>query len=150
MDYNDILNTLAPCGLNCKKCFAHTNGEIRKHSLKLKEKLGNFESYAKRFEILLNNPVFSKYNDFKVLLDYFASENCQGCRKETCKLFTDCGVRSCHQKMGVDFCFQCKDFPCEKTNFDENLQKRWMQLNNEIRVKGIESYYVETKDTPRY
>ena len=150
MGNKNILNALAPCGLNCEKCFAYTDGDIRNFSIKLNEKLRNFEPYAKRFETLLNNPVFNKYPDFKVLLDYFASENCKGCRKETCKLFTDCGVRNCHHEMGVDFCFQCKDFPCDNTNFDENLHKRWIQLNNEIRERGIEAFYAETKDMPRY
>lgn len=144
------MDTLGPCGLNCEKCFAHVNGEIREYSLKLKEKLGNFEPYAKRFETLLNNPIFKKYQDFKLMLDFFATENCMGCRKESCKLFTDCGVRSCHQEKGVDFCFQCEDFPCDKTNFDEDLHKRWIRLNNEILEKGIETYYAETKDKPRY
>lgn len=150
MTNKNILDTLGPCGLNCKKCFAHVDGEIREYSLKLKEALGNFEPYAKRFKTLLNNPIFEKYPDFKIMLDYFASENCKGCRKENCKLFTTCGVRNCHQEKGVDFCFQCEDFPCEKTNFDADLHKRWIQLNNEIREKGIEIYYTETNEKSRY
>ncbi len=150
MKYENILNALGPCGLNCEKCFAHIDGDIRKYSLKLKEKLGDFDAYAKRFETLLNNPIYSKYPDFKRILDYFASENCKGCRKENCKLFKDCGVRNCHQQKGIDFCFQCEDFPCDETNFDGNLQKRWIQLNNQIREKGIEKFYAETKDKPRY
>ena len=145
-----ILNALAPCGISCEKCFAYTNGDIRKFSVKLKEKLGNFEPYAKRFETLLDNPVFSKYPDFKMQLDYFASETCTGCRKETCKIFSACGVRSCHREKGVDFCFECNEFPCNNTNFDENLHNRWIKLNNEMREKGIEAYYAETKDKPRY
>ena len=145
-----ILNALAPCGISCEKCFAHTDGDIRRYSLKLREKLGNFEPYAKRFETLLNNPVFNKYPDFKSMLDHFASETCNGCRKENCRLFTNCNVRSCYSEKGVEFCYQCADFPCEKTGFDEHLHKRWIQLNNEIREKGIETYYTETKDKPRY
>jgi hypothetical protein len=150
MTYENVLNALGPCGLNCEKCFAHVDGEIRKYSLKLKEKLGNFESYAKRFETLLDNPIFEKYADFKIMLDYLASVNCNGCRKENCKLFTDCGVRICHQQKGLDFCFKCEDFPCNRTNFDKNLQKRWIKLNNQIREQGIEAFYTETINKPRY
>ena len=128
MNYDKILTAMSPCGLSCEKCFAHEDGDIRKYSLKLKEKLGNFDNYAKRF----------------------ASENCKGCRKENCKLFKNCGVRSCHQQKNIDFCFQCDDFPCNKTNFDGDLQKRWVKLNERIRDIGIESYYAETKDKPRY
>ncbi|MDR3541702.1 MAG: DUF3795 domain-containing protein [Desulfosporosinus sp.] len=146
----DILKALGPCGLNCEKCFAHENGEIRKYSLKLIEKLGNFDFYAKRFESLLDNPIFKKYPDFKIMLEYLASENCKGCRKENCKLFKDCGVRNCHQQRKIDFCFQCNDFPCKNTNFDSALDKRWIKLNNRIREIGLEKYYAETKDKPRY
>lgn len=150
MTYGKILNALAPCGLSCEKCFAHEGGNIRKYSLKLKEKLGNFEIYAKRFEILVGDPIFKKYPDFKEMLEYFASENCKGCRNEYCKLFKNCGVRSCHQQKKLDFCFQCNEFPCDKTNFDEHLLKRWIKLNERIRDIGIENYYDETKDQNRY
>ena len=150
MNYHKILQALGPCGLSCEKCFAHENGDIRKYSLKLREKLGHFDIYAKRFETLLNNPVFKKYPDFKIMLDLFAAENCKGCRKEMCKLFKNCGVRGCHQQKNLDFCFQCDDFPCHNTNFDEHLQKRWVKLNERIREIGIENYYAETKDEARY
>jgi hypothetical protein len=98
MTYEQIKAALGPCGLNCEKCFAHVDGDIRQYSLKLKEKLGNFEPYAKRYETLLKEPVFKNYPAFKEMLDYFASENCRGCRNEQCKMFKDCGVRPCHQK----------------------------------------------------
>jgi hypothetical protein len=150
MTDEQIKDSLAPCGLSCEKCFAHVDGDIRKYSLKLQEVLGNFELYAKRFEILLEEPVFKKYPDFKELLDYLASENCRGCRKEQCKLFKTCGVRACHQEKHVDFCYQCEEFPCDKTNFDENLYKAWLRINEIIKKKGIDHYYEITTTRPRY
>jgi hypothetical protein len=145
-----ILEALAPCGLSCEKCFAHVDGDIRRYSLKLKEKLGNFDIYAKRFVTLLDDPIFEKYSDFKAVLDYFASEQCRGCRHEQCKLFAGCGVRKCHQEKKIDFCHECKDFPCDKTGFDKHLHDRWIKLNERIKAVGIERYYEETKDKPRY
>jgi len=50
-----IKESIAPCGLCCETCFAHVDGEIRRYSLKLKEKLGNFHVNATRFETLLDN-----------------------------------------------------------------------------------------------
>ena len=50
MTTEQIKSSIAPCGLSCEKCFAHVNGDIRRYSLKLKEKLGNFDNYAKRYE----------------------------------------------------------------------------------------------------
>lgn len=150
MEIEQIKASLAPCGLSCEKCFAHVDGDIRKYSLKLKEKLGNFESYAKRYGTLLGDPIFRKYSNFKEMLDYFASENCKGCRNEQCKIFKDCGVRGCHQEKGIDFCYQCDDFPCDKTHFDENLYKAWVRINEIIQNEGIEKYYEKTQIRPRY
>jgi hypothetical protein len=150
MSYEEIKAALAPCGLSCEKCFAHVAGDIRKYSLLLKEKLGNFEIYAKGFETLLEEPVFKKYPDFKEMLDYFASENCKGCRNEHCKLFNTCGVRRCHQEKQIDFCYQCEAFPCDKTNFDKYLQKTWVRINEKIKKAGIEQYHEDTRCLPRY
>ena len=150
MTHQAMLDALAPCGLSCEKCFAFVNGDIRRLGLGLKEKLGNFGPFAKRFETLLGDPIFAKYPIFREMLEYFASENCQGCRQEDCKLFKGCGVRSCHQEKGVDFCFQCAEFPCHGTGFDEDLERRWIELNRRIQEEGIERYYEETKDAPRY
>lgn len=56
-----IKGFLAPCDLCCETCFAHVDGDIRRYSLKPKEKLGNFRIYAERFETPLDDPVFKNY-----------------------------------------------------------------------------------------
>lgn len=145
-----ILASLAPCGLCCETCFAHVNGDIRMYSRKLKEKLGNFHINAQRFETLLDDPIFKKYAEFKEMLDYFASENCKGCRNEQCKLFKDCGVRECHQEKQIDFCYQCERFPCDKTNFDPGLYNGWIFINEKIRKTGIETFHQKSRTRPRY
>ena len=145
-----IKASLAPCGLSCETCFAHVDGDIRKHSMKLKEKLGNFGVYAKRFETLIGDPAFETYPQFKEMLDYLASGNCTGCRNEQCRLFKNCGVRPCHQEKGVDFCFQCDEFPCDHTHFDEHLYERWVKLNEIIQKTGIEAFYEKSRTRPRY
>ncbi|OGR13929.1 MAG: hypothetical protein A2277_13745 [Desulfobacterales bacterium RIFOXYA12_FULL_46_15] len=150
MTTETIKASISPCGLSCETCFAHVDGDIRRYSRKLKEKLGNFEPYAKRFETLLDHPVFKKYPDFKDMLDYLASENCKGCRNENCKLFKDCNVRRCHQEKRVDFCYECKDFPCDQTNFDERLYKTFVKLNEKIRKTGIEEFYEKSRISRRY
>lgn len=150
MNHQNILNTLGPCGINCQKCFAFNNGNIKKNSEALKNDLGNFEVYAKRFSELLDAPIFNKYQDFKEMLDYFASANCLGCRKQECHLFKSCNVRVCHKTKSVDFCFQCDEFPCNHTGFDEHLQQRWLKINQRMKEIGVENYYNEIKDKPRY
>ena len=150
MTHQSLQPAIAPCGLSCEKCFAHVDGQIRNHSLKLQELLGNFHNYAPRFEKLLDQPVLEKYAAFKEVLDYFASENCHGCRQEQCKLFKECGVRPCHQEKQVDYCYQCDEFPCDRTNFVEPLYSAWIKINEIIRKSGLEKYHQLTIDRPRY
>lgn len=150
MEYNLIKNRLAPCGLHCGKCFAYIDGDIVENSIQLKKALGNFDIYAERFVELLQEPVFKKYAEFKEMLDYFSNAVCFGCRNEKCKLFKNCKVRLCSEQKGVDFCFQCPDFPCGNTGFDEHLNDRSVKINRQMAHLGVERYYEAIKDEPRY
>ncbi len=150
MDYEKIKDKLAPCGLHCGKCFAFKEGDIANISQALKNELGEFAVYAKRFTELLDNPIFEKYPDFREMLDYFSVAACSGCRNEKCKLFKDCNVRLCSERKGVDFCFQCAEFPCNNTGFDDHLNKRSLNINLRMKEIGVEKYYIEIKDKPRY
>jgi hypothetical protein len=147
---NSLSDKFGPCGLLCEKCFAHNMGQIRFHAEMLKTNLGEFDNYAKRFETLLDEPVFSKYPDFKELLNLLSSNNCLGCRKQECHLFKGCKVKDCYKNKKVEYCYQCSEFPCEKTGFDDNLKQRWLKINYRIREIGLENYYTEVKDKPRY
>jgi len=150
MNYQNILEYLGPCGINCQKCFAFKDGNIRRNSEILKNELGNFDVYAKRFSVLLDAPIFDKYPDFKEMLDYLSSSNCMGCRKQECHLFKSCNVRNCYKEKSVDFCFQCNEFPCNRTGFDSHLEQRWIKINQRMSEIGVENYYNEIKDRPRY
>ena len=150
MAYEQIKTRLAPCGLHCGKCFAFADGDIRHQSLQLKESLGNFDVYAERFVDMLDEPVFKKYGEFKEMLAHFASVECKGCRQEMCKIFKTCQVRDCHEQKKVDFCFQCSDFPCNNTGFDQHLHKRSVDINRRMKEIGVEKYYDEIKDKTRY
>ena len=147
MKYEDMLERLAPCGLNCGKCVAYAKGEIRFHSEKLKDLLGSFDGYAERFKRF--RPVFEHYPAFKALLEHFTKAECRGCRAGDCT-YPNCGVAACYKDKGVDFCFQCDEFPCAKTNFDENLKARWIAMNIRMKEVGVERYFEESKDAPRY
>jgi len=147
MKYNEILERLAPCGLNCIKCMAFAEGDIKKNANELKKLLGAFDLYARRFSHFAS--VFENYPSFKKLLDYFAQAGCKGCRKGEC-LYPNCGVASCYKEKGVDFCFQCEEFPCAQSNFDPNLKERWIKMNRRMKEVGVEAYFEEAKDFPRY
>lgn len=149
MKYKEILNILAPCGSNCRKCVFNKNGEIKKHSNELKELLGSFDRYAERFSELIH-PAFKNYPYFKELLKFFTQVSCDGCRNQTCAIYSNCGVIGCYKEKDVDFCFQCDDFPCEKTNFDSDLKRRWVLMNNRMKEIGVEAYCKESMKFPRY
>lgn len=146
----NLLERLGPCGLNCGKCFAFQQGDIARHSRELIRSLGNFDVYAQRFETLLKEPLFAQYPVFKTFLHFLAQGSCGGCRKEKCKIFKGCGVRACSEEKRVDFCFQCAEFPCRKTGFDEHLYKRHVQINRRMKEAGVNQYALETKDQSRY
>ncbi|MEW6686890.1 MAG: DUF3795 domain-containing protein [Candidatus Edwardsbacteria bacterium] len=111
MEYREVLDFLAPCGLNCRRCFAHSEGEIKMLSARLLECLGSFDKYAEKFSVLLS--VLKNYPSFKDLLTFFAQGDCKGCRKGTCRFPEfNCRIMTCYQEKGVDFCFQCDEFPC--------------------------------------
>jgi hypothetical protein len=124
MKYEEILEVLAPCCSNCRKCVFYSNGEILNHSMKLKELLGSFDNYAERFSKFL--PVYKKYPQFKELLELFTQANCDGCRNQTCAVYPDCGV------------------------VDPDLKRRWILMNNRAKEIGIEAYCKESMKFPRY
>lgn len=145
-----IKRQLGPCGIYCGKCYAFSDGAIKHHSSELLKALGNFEPYARRFVALLEEPVFGKYPDFKEMLAYFTNGGCKGCRNDDCKLFKGCRVKECARDKAVDFCFQCPEFPCDHTGFDENLQKRWTAINRRMKKIGAGRYFEAIKDKSRY
>ena len=146
----EILKTISPCGISCEKCFANRNGKIKEHSEALKHYLGNFDVYAGRFVDLLEEPKFKNYFEFKELLDLLSLGSCNGCRVEQCQLYSDCKVRDCYKEKGVDFCFQCNEFPCNHSGFDEHLEKRWIDIGLKLQKEGVEKYYQDTEGESRY
>ena len=142
------VKVLAPCGLNCAKCLAYVEGDIKKNAGELKEIAGELLTITLR-----GFPVLSRF--LKIIL---RSRNCwtilsrpvvRAAATETA--CTRIAVSaSCYKTKGVDFCFQCDEFPCEKTNFDPNLKERWIKMNRLMKEKGVEAYYEESKDLPRY
>jgi len=87
MDYKQMTS---PCGIDCFNCalyLAIENSEMRKT---ISEKAG-------------------------VPLEKAA---CRGCRKESgtiafLNMTEPCNVYKCISKKGIDFCFECADFPCD-------------------------------------
>ena len=138
MDYADIKHIIAPCGLDCGRCAGYSRGEIKRLSGELIAHLGNYRRIA---------PVraradeeFAYYEQFEKILNTFASTDCDGCRTEGSRCPAICKAKSCHKEKGVDFCFQCSEFPCE-SDMDVVTGKRWQQNNKRMNEIGAEAFY---------
>lgn len=150
MDHPDIVNQLTPCGLDCGRCADFKGGEISILSTRLLQLLGNYSRVAQMKAA--GKPEFENYDQFLTILKSFAQASCCGCRfTETIKLVScpiDCPLKNCSDK-GVDFCFQCADYPCEKlysSSFGQWVRKR----NDRMKEIGVPAYCEERFKEPRY
>lgn len=146
-DYEVALSELAPCGLDCSRCFGYAGGEIRDLAATLLDRLGNFDRVARRLSGVV--PAFQEYPRFHEVLTVMAGASCLGCRAGGGH-FPPCAAKSCFREKGVDFCFQCDEYPCQRNGFDKGLLRRWRQMNDRMREIGVEAYYREQKKIPRY
>ena len=149
VSYDTVRERIAPCGLNCHKCALHIDSEIKRHSAALAHALGpNFGSYAKRLFTAVD-PAFEGYEAFQAILDYLANGSCASCRSGECP-FSLCRVRECVVEQGVDFCFQCDLFPCDRSGMSGPLLDRWRTNNETMKEMGAVEYYLKVRDLPRY
>ena len=147
MEYSDVLKHLAPCGLDCTRCADYENGEIKQLSSRLVELLSNYGRIAKmKVEI---KPLLNDYSHFEEILNYFSKASCSGCRGENVKCFINCAAKTCYKEKGVDFCFECNEYPCYK-QFKGLLGERFKKLSDRMKEIGVVEYYYERTKLPRY
>ncbi|MFW5487770.1 MAG: DUF3795 domain-containing protein [Desulfovibrio sp.] len=147
MQREELLQILAPCGLDCARCLSRAGGAIQQASKALVAGLGGFDKLAPRFANM--NAVFEQYKGFQAVVEFLASGSCTGCRSGGC-LNGSCGVKDCIREMGVDFCYECAEFPCDRSNLSSGLRDRWEQMNRRMKEIGEEAYLEETTRKPRY
>ncbi|MCD6263786.1 hypothetical protein DRO56_01900 [Candidatus Bathyarchaeota archaeon] len=67
------------------------------------------------------------YDEFRKGLEFFSKEDtwlvCPACCKGGGGGPPDC-VRDCCQRHGVDVCFECPEFPCDRVKGDKDMLKR--------------------------
>jgi len=143
----ELLNRLAPCGLDCKRCTRFIEGEARHSALKLKEALTGFEKMAPR--VADKVPALAHYQEFLAVLDFLSTVDCVGCRAGGSTL-PFCAARTCFREKGVDFCFQCDEYPCQRNQFPANLAERWRAYNDRMKAVGVEAFHEEQLKKPRY
>jgi hypothetical protein len=147
MEYREALAHLAPCGLDCSRCADYTNGEIRALSLQLSHLLRGYARVAKMKAE--KAPEFGSYAHFEDVLEAFTRGPCGGCRSENVQCPIPCKAKTCHKEKGVDFCFQCQDYPCDDPTFAP-IKERWRQRNDRMKDIGVVRFYEEQIKLPRY
>lgn len=147
MEYKEAVERLAPCGLDCSRCADYAGGEIQKLSVRLGELLNGYLRLARVKEDI--NPAFTGYPQFEEVLKSFAQAACSGCRGNHVLCPIECAAGECSREKGVDFCFQCQEFPCSK-KIDPQIQKRWMKFNQRMKEIGVVEFCQEQSRLPRY
>lgn len=77
------------------------------------------------------------------------ASKCPGCSgKDFLKAHPTCGVLSCSQRKGLEYCFQCEEFPCKKYNGADQADSfisHLHQLRDMERAKrlGMDAYKLE-------
>lgn len=149
MDLQRILRNVAPCGLHCGKCLSNPDSPIASLARELRFELGKFAKIAPRFAGY--DPVFEDYPAFERILDRLAHQGtCQGCRFGGACLFGGCKVPACIKERGVDFCFQCDDFPCDRHGLPPMLEGIWNERNAMMLEGGLEEFFNWVDNLPRY
>jgi hypothetical protein len=117
------------CGLNCAQCDMYQAGHGD-------EKLRN--EIVEWFEKERNEIVKSE------------QIRCEGCRGSLdAHWSSDCKMMSCANKKGLEYCFQCGDFPCKMlTDFaSDGISHHKRTVENLKRMKeiGIDAWIAEQK-----
>lgn len=107
---NAKLNEVAYCGLYCRVCYWYDD-ELRKPAKQL------LKLVKKHFEIAgwidyKGEDSKATIKGLEILSKSACSFNCKGGGG-----WSGCPVRKCCISKGVDFCFECQNFPC--ANWDE-------------------------------
>lgn len=147
LTYEQILERLAPCGLDCERCVRYEKGRVRRQATELAQSLAGFENLASR--MAEHAPVLQSYEGFREVLDYLTQGGCIGCRAGG-GLLPFCAARTCHAEKAVDYCFQCDEYPCERNSYPEPLHRGWRERNERMRTLGVERFYEESLESPRY
>jgi hypothetical protein len=93
-----------------------------------------------------NCSIFRAYNDndletlekianaFNITIEKI---KCQGCRVDEAGNWNeDCGIRKCAKDKGLNFCFECEDYPCEIIQeFAESHRSHKVIIENAKRIK---------------
>ena len=138
---------LSCCGkYYCALCDYHL-GTI----VEAARKLSSFTEKYGSLRLILEGNKACNYDELLKGVKWIASHDkpCKGCRLEGgWSWWPDCPVRDCTIQKGIDFCYQCKDFPCQKLKTEPLLERKKaiIDTNNQIKALGIEKHLKQLKE----
>jgi hypothetical protein len=147
LTYQQILGRLAPCGIDCQRCVMCADGIVQRTASELSVALEGFDKMAARMAD--HAPGLAEYGKFQQVLGLLTEVTCTGCRAGGSSL-PFCSARTCFREHGVDYCFQCEDYPCTHNEYPEQFEQRWRATNDRMREVGVERFYQESLLKPRY
>lgn len=150
MDRTEFLEKVAPCSLMCHTCGSYKNGVICKAA----GWLYKYMDGLKEFYETHNQSQAENFNIFFENLESYSAGSCSGCRsKKDCRCsIKGCFILECTMNHKVDFCGECVEFPCNKTNtlFEDKVFRQWLSGNREIQKNGIEAFWEKNCEKPHY
>lgn len=141
---------VAPCSLMCHTCSAYNGGVICASSKELLKYLsGMKEFYEKHIPQAVDS-----FTSFEEILRKYSSGPCSGCRSEehnVCSI-KGCFLLNCTKEHNVDFCGECNEFPCERTEtlFEAEVYIQWLNGSQYIKDNGIEAFWNNNCEKPHY
>ena len=117
------------CGLNCTKCDIYQAGHGDK---KLQQEIVDW---------------FKKERNKDIKPEHVRCEGCKG--PLDAHWSEDCKMMQCATKKGLQYCFQCEDFPCTTLNqFSTDgvsHHKRTVENLKKMKETGIDAWTAEQK-----
>lgn len=150
MKKEELLKRVAPCSLMCHTCAAYEGGVICNSSRQLLKYMeGMSEFFQKHAAHILD-----KHQILEDELNKYAQGKCSGCRdnRDCACSISGCYIPECTKRHQVDFCGECEEFPCNgiREVFEAEVYHQWLRGNTEIRDKGVESYWENSKEKSHY
>ena len=146
----ELLEKIAPCSLICHTCCAYEYGIISQSAKQLSKYMeGLCEFYEKHSQ----NEV-ERFQIFEEELSKYSKSKCSGCRNRQhhgCSI-KGCFILECTKEHSVDYCGECNEFPCDKTQeiFEEEVHMQWFEGNQTIKECGIEAFWKKSCERPHY
>jgi len=161
IDIAEAKELVTYCGSFCGGCGMYKGRIIAMVAQEFKELTAGYADWLPKAVNLDFN-----YDDFIKGLEYFSQENSSCYCQESCKQGggAPCKIRPCAQEKGIEICYECKDFPCDKfawiieryPGFREEQERfkklgfeGWLRFHGERAEKGYANatgkYYTRAK-----